>query len=546
MSSNQNQQQHYSENTHQDEHMPVLSEQQAEHMEEVAPGVPIIRSNTPRPLSFAELHAANEQFEKGQHSEYEHPIQPLPAFPAKAPSAPPLPEELDYAEEDEFHEEDLRMDRESSLPAVHDEKISSHAQDILLPGKRSHSSPSGQASESEDFTWLFEYGLEMDPVILNSAERLNGQARFYGPALLKGYTLCFGAQHMYGGNGSTIIAIVPATEPEAEVWGVLYRVPLAVQQHDENEFSLLDTIHAAIPPQKFFKGVQVVVYETYRERKISCLSYVATDTAMQELHLEDPEHWHGDTLFLQRFLAIARQQKVPERFLQRFAALVVREEQGKPPASPMPTSFSRSAESFPGVAQAVSTQQHVLSSPEQPATSLDVDGEQNFSFDDLHTDALPIFKQKTAIEQSGSIPLYEPKTRQRALNVFAIYLLLLLLAILFFAVVQGMGLAGDILSANFAPIGVPGMVLLYGLLGGCISCLVTLGNLQVRQPPVFVLLTWFTRPFIGVVLAIFVYVLLTSGLLIFGQFGSRHITFFWLAGALAGLCENLLFRRRRS
>ena len=38
----------------------------------------------------------------------------------------------------------------------------------------------------QEFIWLFEYGLEMDPAILNGHELLEGCALLYGPAVLRG------------------------------------------------------------------------------------------------------------------------------------------------------------------------------------------------------------------------------------------------------------------------------------------------------------------------------------------------------------------------
>ena len=70
--------------------------------EEVVPGVPIVRSNTPRPSSFDAMISSTGYLQKSQHG---NPIEfetleiekgELPhGFPAKAPSAPPLPEELE-------------------------------------------------------------------------------------------------------------------------------------------------------------------------------------------------------------------------------------------------------------------------------------------------------------------------------------------------------------------------------------------------------------------------------------------------------------------
>jgi len=113
-----------------------------------------------------------------------------------------------------------------------------------------------------------------------------------------------------------------------------------------------------------------------------------------------------------------------------------------------------------------------------------------------------------------------------------------------FAVLQGMGFGQSVLTDNFTPLGVPWLVIMYGLLGGCVSSLTTLGHLRTPHPPLFVVITWFARPYIGAVLAIFAYILLTSGLFIVGQSVQRHMAFFWLVGALAGFCEGWVFSKR--
>ena len=135
-------------------------------------------------------------------------------------------------------------------------------------------------------------------------------------------------------------------------------------------------------------------------------------------------------------------------------------------------------------------------------------------------------------------------SRSTRLIGFAIYLLCLLLLVLTLAVVQGIGVVSDVLTPNVALLGVPWMVLVYGLLAGCVSCLVTLGRYQHINPPVFVLITWYARPFAAVVLALFAYLMLNSGLLLAEGGMARHQGFALVVGAIAGLCEGWLFLRR--
>src|SRR5579863_2299003 len=57
-----------------------------------ANGVPVVRTNTPRPLSFARLSAASEQASALES------LLNAADFPVEAPAAPPLPEEPEQVE----------------------------------------------------------------------------------------------------------------------------------------------------------------------------------------------------------------------------------------------------------------------------------------------------------------------------------------------------------------------------------------------------------------------------------------------------------------
>ena len=69
-----------------------------------------------------------------------------------------------------------------------------------------------------------------------------------------------------------------------------------------------------------------------------------------------------------------------------------------------------------------------------------------------------------------------PRPRTTGLVVFACVSGILLLAALVLAVIQGLGLVANTFTAGFTPLNVPWYVLLYGLIGGSISCLITLGK----------------------------------------------------------------------
>ncbi len=171
----------------------------------------------------------------------------------------------------------------------------------------------------QEFIWLFEYGLDMDPAILNGHERLDGCALIYGPAVLKGYALMFGTRHIHKDNGSIMVAIIPSVDSDAEVWGVVYRIPQRVTEGSGKQLSLLDTIHTAGTPQNFFKGVQVVVHEIYYDQDISAITYVATDIACQGLQLVSPAQSNADALFVQCLADIARGHKLPHSYISQYS-----------------------------------------------------------------------------------------------------------------------------------------------------------------------------------------------------------------------------------
>ncbi len=163
-----------------------------------------------------------------------------------------------------------------------------------------------------------------------------------------------------------------------------------------------------------------------------------------------------------------------------------------------------------------------------------------------HTDALPACEEEvlssTLVTQRATTEAHS----QRWLIAFALYLVGLMVILLLLVVVQSVGVTRDTLASGFTLLGVPWLVIVYGLLGGCISCIVSLSNIRVSDFPLFVMITWFTRPFVGSILAIFSYILLTSGIFMLGGVVGQYPGFFWLAGTCAGLCEWQLFCRRKS
>ncbi len=431
---------------------------------EVVPGAPVVRDNTPRPLSFSSLLAASEQASKEQT---EIPAV-RPTFPNKAPSAPPLPEELEDSEREESATGDVEV------ATLSDE-------------------------EPQEFIWLFEYGPEMDSSVLNGAQRLDGAAFLYGPAVLKGYTLMF-AEVMRSNKRQFLATIVPSADPDAEVWGVLYRIPRHVTVRDGNQPSLLDAAHAAGSPDSLFRPVSVGVREMYREREITCGTYALSENARRQFALVSFAEVDHSLSLVQQLASLARKQKFPEYYLRLSA----------------PTTSTLTPPSYQATASTLMEQ---------------------------NTEPIPALKEGDAASTAiANVRKLSSPAVSRLLNVLALYLILVLLLVLTFAVLQGMGFVSP--PSDLLVLGVPWLVLVYGLLGACMSSLVSLARSRQVQRPLFVIILWFARPYLGIVLAALAYLLFNCGLFVVAEVAARHTTLLPLLGALAGLCESWFFLRR--
>jgi len=495
-------QQYQSEQEPQDDALTPDSE-----IHEVSEHIPVVRSNTPRPLSFTSMLSQVNQDNQEQGEQSDQSFQ-LPRFPSIAPSAPPLPEEL--GEEDETHSKEIVATDTLAAPAA--------PATLISPAKAI------MDSGGQEFTWLFEYGLEMDAEVLNSPERLNGAALLYGHAVLPGYTLVLGSVERQDKkersphspySPQTVATIVADTTPGAEVWGVLYRVPMRFSERTADELSRLDAMHAARTAQSLFCAVQVMVNDPKRKREIACVTYAVNEN-ISRLITFVPGGQATDTLFVQRLLETARKHKLPDKYLDMYV-------------------------SQPAAAAQVS-HEHSIVTAMQPAQD---------------TDPLPVMKEpgkmptlahtlpETPLASIVPQPVITPTEPMpnRLLMAFAIYLVITLLAGLAFAIVQGLGFVLPGLGASFALLNVPWLVMFYGLLGACISCIVMLARYRAVSLPHFVIVGWFTRPYIGAVLAALAYLLLNSGIFALRAAGGQQQALSLLAGAIAGLCEGWIFFR---
>jgi cation transport regulator ChaC len=343
---------------------------------------------------------------------------------------------------------------------------------------------------SGEFIWLFEYGLEMDASLLNDRERLNGSAYPYGPAMLKGYQIAFnviGSQ-----TGQVVATILPSSQYDAVVWGMLYRVPRRLTESPADEPPPLDKAHSAT----YFEPVEVVVYEPHRKRELTCITYIASAAARRQFHLLPPEQQVVDASYVRHLLTIAGQHKLPQEYIQELIVRSISKKETQP--APLEQNTEPLAV-VPGKAN-----------PQQSAKTI----------------------------QSTSYLVHQ----NRWLIVFALYLLVVLLAVFTLAVLQGLN--NNILTTRFTPLGIPWMVPLFGLLGGCVSSMVMLGRQHTINLPGFVLVTWFSRPYIGAILAVLAYLLLNSGIFALAAGTRQYDTLFSLVSALVGMCEGWIFYRR--
>ena len=455
----------------------------------VIPGVPIVRSSTPRPQSFeigmltsGRVPVVQRNGQEGKGSA---------TFPVEAPSAPPLPEE-DVEAENESAQDTGKIVAIGTTP-------------LPLEGK-------AEPVEDTGFVWLFEYGLEMDGAVLNSTDRLDGLALLYGPAVLKGYELTFDVLRTRAGE--VVATILPSRLRGVEVWGVLYRVPQRVVVRQGDKPALLDEVHAATPPDGLFERLQIVVHEAYRARELTCITYIASATARNQFHLLPRDKQVPEPAYVERLLACAQKQKLPGSYLDDLMALAVVEE---PQAheTVVRDPLKQNTEPLPIVAEVNGT-----------TVTLEMGG--------------------SGVQPKGEQKGPEPKLPTSiGLVVFAIYLVVMVLVVFVLAVLQGLGFGGAYLTANFLLLGVPWFVLVYGMIGGCLSSLIALSRGAVQVPQNFVLVTWFVRPFVGALLASVAYLLLNSGLFVFNGSVAQHAMLNSLLAIVAGACEGWLFQRKR-
>lgn len=437
----------------------------------VAPGVAVVRTNTPRPLPFNLVAAKTDlPLAPGKSS-------PAADFPIRAPEAPPLPEGEKASDTPEARTP-VKVPQTPAMPVT------------------------------SEFLWLFEYGLNMDPAYLNRPERLAGSAFAYGPAVLKNYRLVFEGLDACTGKVLASIDHLQGSQTDTEVWGVLYRVPRRFASSDNNEPSLLDKVHSS----ETFAPVEVQVCEAYRQREIACITYLASETTRLQVRQLSPEQRIPEASYLSRLLQVARKQKLPASYLHTIEELI------------RPVSVLTSP--LPATLPEQNTEPLLVITREKEP------GEKS-SAPEAHFDGQTNFR-----DRPSALHL------ERWLMTFATYVSSLLVGAI--ALVMALGLGLDISTPNstLVPPGIPWYAFLYGLVGGCVSCIISLGKPGQAYPSTFVVLTWFARPFLGAFLGALACLLLDSGIILVSTQPLQHFAACAIVSTSAGFCEGPIFAHK--
>ncbi len=124
---------------------------------------------------------------------------------------------------------------------------------------------------AQRYIMLFQYGSNMDPDRLNSADRLNGAAHEIGAARLKGWGVRF---DLYGERAQGGVTDIVRSAKE-HVEGVLYKVPCRLVVAPRGERSAMDLIEGAgLGKESNYKPLKLSVWRG--GKKIEARTYVGT------------------------------------------------------------------------------------------------------------------------------------------------------------------------------------------------------------------------------------------------------------------------------
>src|SRR5207248_11301035 len=148
-------------------------------------------------------------------------------------------------------------------------------------------------------------------------------------------------------SGPVAVTILPSRNRGAEVWGVLYRIPRRLVERLDSAPPLLDRIHAAVLPDGLFKRVTVTVHEAYRGREITCITYMASATARNQLHLLPRDRQVIDASYAQHLLESAKKQKLPGDYILELTTLASPHKDVQPELFTSGTAIEQNTEPLP-------------------------------------------------------------------------------------------------------------------------------------------------------------------------------------------------------
>jgi hypothetical protein len=157
---------------------------------------------------------------------------------------------------------------------------------------------------------LFQYGSNMDPNRLNSADRLDGAAEVIGLASLKGWGVRF---DLYGERAQGgVTNIVPSAREHVD--GVLYRVPYRLLVASRGQRSRMDEIEGAkLGKKSNYKQRKVIVLRD--GQKIEARTYVGTVAGRNRFLGRSGEDRRVSDDYFGHVLTGARRFKLPATYI---------------------------------------------------------------------------------------------------------------------------------------------------------------------------------------------------------------------------------------
>jgi hypothetical protein len=160
------------------------------------------------------------------------------------------------------------------------------------------------------YIMLFQYGSNMDPNRLNSADRLDGAAQVVGVARLPGWGVRFDLYGVLAQSGVT--DIVRSTKEHVE--GVLYKLPYRLVVPPRGERSTMDRIEGAgLGGRSNYKRLKLSVWRD--GNKIEARTYVGTVLGRKRFLRRSNENRRVSADYFGHVLSGARRFQLPAGYI---------------------------------------------------------------------------------------------------------------------------------------------------------------------------------------------------------------------------------------